>query len=124
MRKLVSSVLGAIALGSAAPALGAESIAHELAFTSETVVFDLGTPTEEPGAAAYDAYFLPPADEALPGAQTIALAVPAVDEIAYRGFFDAVSSVPEPSAWMVMIIGLGSIGYIMRSRKRPLPQAV
>lgn len=128
MRKPALSVLGAAALGSAAPALGATSIAHELAFAPEGASPGFETPAADTPFVFEDLEGSDSTFGAL-GESRASLSFAAAESdaqaIASRGMLNAtVLAVPEPTTWWAMIIGLGVIGYALRTRKRPLPQAV
>ena len=36
------------------------------------------------------------------------------------GFFGAITSVPEPSTWAMMLVGLAGLGFAARRRRSPL----
>lgn len=43
-------------------------------------------------------------------------------ESTYSGRYHALASVPEPSTWVMMLIGFGAIGFSMRRNQRRLPR--
>lgn len=121
MRKLTMSLIGAIALGSSVPAVAAESIAQELSFTTGDALFDGETSMSEEAAIPGS----PPLAQGETGESMLLAAEPASEVTTYRSAFNArVLAVPEPRTWLAMIVGLGVVGYTLRTRKRPLPQAV
>lgn len=127
MRSAIPSVLCAVALASAVPATAATSIVEEVTFTSANAFpgFDMSASANGGAPSVFGDVFAAGATGEPEAALSFTDAGADVQSAAYRGMLNAsILAVPEPSTWWAMIIGLGVIGYALRTRKRPLPQAV